>query len=49
MRQYYSSKLITPVRRISPPSWAFHGTSAPWSGVIGVMGTADFPAWERAT
>jgi hypothetical protein len=49
MQDIYSSKLTTPVRRILPPSWACHGTFAPSSGVIGVMDTADYPAWGRAT
>ena len=42
MQQFFSHKLITPVRRISPPSWACHGTSAPFSGVTGVMDIADY-------
>jgi hypothetical protein len=49
MGQYCTTKLMTPVRRITPPLLAFHGTSAPVSGVIGVMDIAGDPAWERAT
>jgi hypothetical protein len=49
MRQFCTAKLTTPVRRIAPPLWAFHGTSAPASGVIGVMDIADYSARERAT
>jgi len=49
MQEIHSSKLTTPVRRISPPLWACHGTSAPRSGVFGVMGIADYPAQWGAT
>ena len=48
MRQIYSFKPITPVRRI-PPLWACHGTSASRKDVNGVMGTADYPAQWGAT
>jgi hypothetical protein len=49
MQQFFTHKLTTPVRRISPPSWACHGTNAPASGVSGVMGIADYTARRRAT
>ncbi len=48
MRQVFSSNLNTPERRSGPRPWVCHGTIAPSSGVIGVMSTADYLAWERA-
>ena len=49
MQEIYSFELITPVRRIAPPLWACHGTSASKKDVSGVMGTADYPAQWGAT
>jgi hypothetical protein len=48
MRQVFSSNLNTPERRSGPRPWECHGIIAPSSGVIGVMSTADYLAWERA-
>ena len=49
MQAIHSFQMITPVRRIAPPLWACHGTSASKKDVNGVMGTADYPAQRGAT